>query len=497
MNTCYFGIDLGTTALKAAAIRAVDGAVLARASVRLPVRVAPDGTREQDLTLLGEALRAVLAELRVQVGSAASLAGIGLAAQGGSGALVRREDGEPLTPLLLWNDSRHRACAREIEAARPAGYWQALSHTAFPGPGLGRLRWYRATFPELFRPDTMYVGAGEYANFLLTGIWRQDACNALQIGCYHVDENRLEEEPLELAAGVSLAFVAPLRRGHELHTLSAAGARLLDLPEGLPVAGPYMDHEAGYMAARHISSHPLQCSLGTAWVGNFVVPAHTAGGSSIQLLIPAPTARGQLVIQPLLTGNVSWDWALNCFVHEDIAGALSAAERIFQQQLLPPEGMIALPWFTQANPLRPDADGAGTFYGISVHADAPAFLRALAAGLCCEFHRVFAEVAHTGMVDSLVLGGGASKGWYYRQQLAALFHPLPAYTLEDEELAGARGTLYAFDPSLAHTPPLPVPLPPDDIRARIARHYEHYLTVFDRLYGQQSIGGPYRVCPNS
>ncbi len=46
------GVDLGTTALKAAAFDAVGGALLGAASRRLDTRVEADGTREQDLDTL-------------------------------------------------------------------------------------------------------------------------------------------------------------------------------------------------------------------------------------------------------------------------------------------------------------------------------------------------------------------------------------------------------------------------------------------------------------
>ena len=59
---------------------------------------------------------------------------------------------------------------------------------------------------------------------------------------------------------MSSDFVAPLRPGHETAPLSAAGARLLGLTAGIPVAGPYNDHEAGHLARRR---HPSRSrSLG-------------------------------------------------------------------------------------------------------------------------------------------------------------------------------------------------------------------------------------------
>ena len=94
---------------------------------------------------------------------------------------------------------------------------------------------------------------------------------------------------------------------------------------GIPVAGPYIDQEAGYMSAAGVSESPLQCSLGTAWVGNFVLPDDTTGGSPTQMVLPAPVGNGRLVVQALLAGNVTWDWGLQTLLDADHVRALESA----------------------------------------------------------------------------------------------------------------------------------------------------------------------------
>jgi sugar (pentulose or hexulose) kinase len=119
-------------------------------------------------------------------------------------------------------------------------------------------------------------------------------------------------------------------------------------------------------------------------------------------------------------------------------------------------------------------------------------VRAVALGLCCEMFRVFREVKERGKVDSLVLGGGASRGGFFRAMLAALFAPLPVYQPRDEDFAGARGTLHAFGASAPRVAPRRVPVPERGIRDRIARALDLYLEVFERVYGGVALGGPIR-----
>jgi sugar (pentulose or hexulose) kinase len=489
----YIGIDLGTTNLKAAAFSSGTGEALARTACRLPMRSEADGTREQDVAALLAALDDGLAKLRAELGAGwAQVAGIGLAAQGGSGALVDGTTGTAHTPLYLWNDSRaagHRAAVAE---AKPAEYWRELSQREGPAMGLARLAWLGERVPEAFTVRTRYVGAGELAFHALTGIWRQDACNALQLGCYNVLEDRLDAIPLQ-AVCCDLDLVAPLREGHRTAPLSPAAAKHLGLPAGMPVAGPYMDHEAGFLSAAGVCPRPLQVSLGTAWVGNFLVPDPTVGYAPVQLVIGSPRGPGNLVVQPLLTGNVSWDWGLKTLVDEDLPAALGQLDAIFSSNLLPPRGVTCLPWFTQSSPFCAPAPGGGSFVGLGAHTSRHDLVRALAVGMCCEFQRVFDEVGSGGLVDGVVLGGGASKGAFFRRLFSALFAPLPVWSLKDEDLAGARGTLHALCPEIATAKPVRVPAEKPDMIQAVRQQADDYASMFASLLGDGGPAAPYRL----
>jgi len=510
------GIDLGTTVLKAAAFDARSGRALGHASVRLPVESRADGAREQRIPMLDRALMRVADSLRRQLGGAAwrRVAGIGLAAQGGSAIIADRSTGRALTPMQLWNDSRAYARIPEIAARKPSGYWPRFSFLRNPGAGLARIEWLRDRLPQLFCPQNIYVGAGEYVYFRLTGTWRQDAGNALQIGCYDARRHRIIAEPLRLV-GAEPDFVAPMRSGHEMHPLTPSGAKALRLPAGIPVAGPYMDHEAGYLSAMGTGAEsaggtPLQCSLGTAWVGNFVSAKQPPPG--FQLMLPSPigsdngrqaTGRSAhadrrlvnpvacslqpaarwLVVRVMCAGNITWDWALGSLLKGRPQTKLSRADAVFRQQLLPPAGLAALPWFTRANPLAPDQAGAGFFAGLGEHTTTDDMLRAVVAGMCFEFARVFQPVVQSGCVDRVVLGGGASNGWYFRTMLAGLFAPLPVFHVQDEALAGTRGVLYAFNPRVAATGTMRVPRPGKLLIARIQAGFDMHRRLCDALAG--------------
>ncbi|MBN2302384.1 MAG: FGGY-family carbohydrate kinase [Lentisphaerae bacterium] len=489
MPGILIGIDVGSTVLKAAAFDSVSGKSLAEAGNRLKLSVGRDGAREQSPTGLKRALIGVLFELRDKLGRRwRAVEGMGLAAQGGSTIIADKKTGQSLTPMMIWNDARARAYLPVVKEKIKSSFWRKYTLRDDPGHGLAKILWLKDTRPEIMKPDNIYVGAGEFCYFHLTGVWRQDACNALQIGCYNAVDQRLDQRLMDLVQ-MPISFVAPMRKGHEIHPMNSHMAQELGLSNNIPVAGPYMDHEAGYISASGVSRRPLQCSLGTAWVGNYLLPKTSKWHSPTQFPIPAIIGKGYLVIQALFTGNITWDWALRHLMNEDHNKALTKARLVFRRRLMPHEGLVALPWLNMGNPLNNRAIGGGTFFGVGPQTDKEELLRALALSMACEMARIFAEVKNRKKVDSVVLGGGASKGEFFRTLLAALFHPLPVYYLKEPDLSGTRGALSAFCAKAATAETKRAPKVSERTMSAIVEGYHEYLNLFDRLYGDISAGG--------
>ncbi|MFH1708224.1 MAG: FGGY-family carbohydrate kinase [Planctomycetota bacterium] len=489
----FIGIDLGTTALKAAVFTAGTGRRLAAVAHTIPVRVSADGGRLIDPRAIDRALAAVMAALRNALGTRwAGVAGLSLAAQGGSAVVADRSTGRPLTPLYPWNDARALGYMNRVVRSKPAGYWQRRIWRNDPGAGLARMLWLRAHQPALIRKGTIYAGAGEYMYFGLTRVWRQDVGSAIQVGCFDVPTRRLVQAPLDVAR-VPLDWVAPLREGHTLLPLGVPAARRFGLRPSIPVGGPYMDHEAGWLAMRDAGRHPLACSLGTAWVGNFVMRRGAAWRSPFQLVIPAPVDDGWLVVQPLMTGNMSLDWALTTMIDRDLAAAWRAYEAVAAGDPLPPPGLVCVPWLGRPNPLVAGAFGAGSFTGVSPATGRADLVRALVAGMAFEFHRVFAALHVGRLVDAVVLGGGAARSVALRRLLAALWAPIPVFIPVDGEYAGARGAIFPLDADASRAGLRRVPRPPLVLAREIGRRAEEYGTAFNALFGSVPSGGPITV----
>jgi sugar (pentulose or hexulose) kinase len=486
------GIDFGTTVLKVCALDKRKGSLLAHAIRRLPVVSLPHGGREQKSGDIDRAFKSAMTELKNKIRSDwRNIEGIGLAAQGGSTMIANRISGKALTPMILWDDGRTHDFQARLLQEYPPVFWRKHILCDSPPAGLGRLLWLKECRPDLFHDGNIHIGAGEYLFHKLTGLWRQDAGNAIQIGSYNPQKKLLFSTLFNIAE-IPLSFVAPLRQGHETVSLSQKGAKRFDLPEDIRIAGPYIDQETGYLSTGGISTHPLQCSLGTAWVGNFVLPHGSNGKSPTQIVIPSPLDEGWLVIQPLLTGNRTWEWGLQQLVDEDYSQALEKARWLFRASILPKDDLFFLSWLDQPNPLNPQSIGAGVFHGLNTQTSRADMLRALVAGMCCELARVFDEVKQNKVIDSVVLGGGASNGHAFRVMIAALFSPLTVYQQKDIDLSTARGSVYALAPAIARTKTKRI-IPPLNKLNAIQTYYQKYMQIFNAYYRSIPAGKAFQL----
>jgi sugar (pentulose or hexulose) kinase len=200
-----------------------------------------------------------------------------------------------------------------------------------------------------------------------------------------------------------------------------------------------------------------------------------------------------LVIQPLLTGNVTWDWALKCWIDPTPERAMQEQQRVFTDSLLPPFGLTAIPWLNRPHPFRPDCIGGASLVGIGPSTTREDLLRAIASAMVFEFDRVFEEVMGRGVVDSVVLSGGASRGNHFVHLIAALFDPLPVVRIEEEDWTGARGSLYAFSPHVAQASAVPVDLPQSIDREAVAAGRALYRDVFQALGSNVPAAERYRA----
>ncbi len=211
------GVDVGTTSCKAAVVE-VDGAELARGSVRTPWRNVPTGAELDPVELLEAALGAIHEAL--SAAPKARVAALGVTSMAETGVLLDA-GGKPVVPAIAWHDRRGAREAALLVAE--LGAERFVERTGLPPSrlcSLAKLRWLR----------TNDVSAARGARWLNVAEWIVRGLGG--------------EETAELSLAARTGFLELERRSWWSDAVEWAGFATNLLPEPAPAGTP-----AGHAAA--------------------------------------------------------------------------------------------------------------------------------------------------------------------------------------------------------------------------------------------------------
>jgi xylulokinase len=302
------GIDLGTSSLKAVAVRA-DGSVAASATVAYPTARPGPGAAEQDAADWWSALRTAVASLAAMVPPAAWV-GVGLSAM--IPTLVAADaDMGPLGPAITWEDGRAEAQGERLRVGLGGDALYARTGQWVDGryllPVAMRLR-------ELDDPRggaAWLLGAKDWLFARLTGEVATDPSTATGVGAYDLGTGAWDETVVEAAlgramgatvgmggiAGIGIAdpggwqllgrpALPAVRPSTHVAALTVAAAADLGLPGGLPVVLGAAD---SVLAARGLGvTQPgaVAYVAGTSTVIMGVAPGHPVDPHHRYLVTP-------------------------------------------------------------------------------------------------------------------------------------------------------------------------------------------------------------------
>jgi D-ribulokinase len=234
----YIGIDIGTTGCRVAAINTAEEP-LALAEATLPAPARHDGQVTQDpgdwWKAVGTALKQVLAKIEAQ-----RVHRIGVAGTSGTLVLCDKK-GAPVSPGLMYNDSRTRA-----EAERIAEVADEQSAAFGTGGSLAKLLWLQGK-----KGHTRAAYALHQADWIggrLTGHYgHSDYHNCLKLG---YDPGELDWPEWFAALGVTQALLPQVHEpGEVIGTISEAAATVFGLPPETEVVAGTTDSVAAFLAA--------------------------------------------------------------------------------------------------------------------------------------------------------------------------------------------------------------------------------------------------------
>ncbi len=394
----FVGVDIGTQSLKA--VVCDDGlAVRGEASRAYEPTFPQPGWAEQDPALWEAALApAVSGALEAAGVAAGDVVALGVAGQL-DGCIPVGRDGRALGPALIWMDRRALAETADVDpelVLERAGVVLDATHMA------AKVRWLRRNGPG---DAALYHQPVSYLVARLTGEQVMDHGLASTTMVYGLAARAYDEALLEAFEIDRTLLPAVAEAGDPAGRLSARGAVLSGLPEGLPVAVGTGDDFSNPLGAGLARPGRVACALGTAEV--------------VGALGPEPVIdRGALVETHAYAGglyfveNPGWlsGGALTWFTKAHRLADAAELDRLAAEAPPGAEGLTFLPALSGAMSPEWVAEARGAYYGLTPGHSAGHMARAVLEGCAFAMRDVVERLGALGVpADALLLLGGGTK----------------------------------------------------------------------------------------
>jgi xylulokinase len=481
----YLGIDVGTSAVKAAIIDET-GVVVDQASIALSISRPQPLWSEQDPADWWAGANAAVSNLARPFRSA--IRAIGLSGQMHGATLLDRQF-RALRPAILWNDGRSASQCTELEAAVPQTA-AITGNRAMPGFTAPKLLWIRQHEPKVFAAIAKVLLPKDYVRLQMTADTASDMSDSagtlwLDVGKRHWSEAMLD------GCGLTKSQMPSLFEGNEI-----TGRLRKDLAEAwgmsqVPVVAGGGDNAAGAIGVGVVKPGDAFLSLGTSGVlflANDRYRPNPAGG--VHTFCHAiPHRWHQMSV--ILSAASCVDWAAALCGFPDAKPFLDLAEVRNE----PASSELFLPYLSGERTPHNDPRAKGVLYGLTHDSSPAAVAQAVLEGVGFAFRDGLDALLSTGaQLDSITVIGGGARSAYWGKVLASVLHRPLIYRdggTVGPAFGAARLARMAIEKAsveaICTPPPILQVIEPD---ARWSDVYARRLPVYRSLY--QNIKGMFR-----
>lgn len=406
------GVDIGTGSVKVIAALP-NGAVIVKRQYAYPIHQTEDGHSEQDpfevLAAVKRAIRETVEELQHQprvISFSAAMHSI----------MMMDDQGQALTPLLIWADNRSLAITDRLKQDEAA--CELYSHTGTPLHTmlpLCKIIWWREHLPELFAACDRFIGIKEFILFHCFGTYVTDYSTASATGMLNMHTLTWHQPALQLA-GIGVQQLPELT-----DVSSTMGAWLPEAALALGIAVNTVCVAGGTdgCLAQYAGDVPD--------AGNLTLTIGSSGAIRMALDKPVSDAQHRLfsyvfkkdryvVGGAVNNGGLLLKWYTDTFLKPVVQSVVSLEEVLNEALDLPAGagGLICLPYLYGERAPVWDAHAKACFIGVKPLHTASHFLRAMLEGMAYGLLAIIEALEETtGTVHNISVSGGftASHQW--------------------------------------------------------------------------------------
>ena len=409
--TCYLGIDLGTSAVKAIIVDERE-AVLASVSIPVPVPTHPQPlASEQAPDDWWQAVEAVLDQLAAgHPDLMARVRGIGLSGQMHGLCLLNAED-KPVRPAMLWNDGRAEAEAEALQA-EGAELARLLGVPAMAGLTAPKILWLQRHEPGVMDRARRLLLPKDVIRLHLTGNYVTDVTDAA--GTWLLDqERRCWSEAAIRRIGLDPRLLPPIVESPEpTGTLRPEIAHRFRLSPSTVVAGGAGDTLAGGLGIGVVEDGSSFVSLGTS--GQVFVatsdyrPAPERAVHSFCHCLPGRWS----AMAAVLNGASALATMSRLGGAADIASLLEEVEAGFTG----PSPLLFLPYLTGERSPHNDPWARGVLFGLTPDSNRALMIQSVLEGVAFSLADGVSALNTAGIAvgEAGFIGGGARSRFWAR-----------------------------------------------------------------------------------
>ncbi|MDR3483454.1 MAG: FGGY-family carbohydrate kinase [Bradyrhizobium sp.] len=422
---CLLGVDVGTSSVKAVVINR-EGEILGqgRAEYGYLSRHPLWAEQSSEAWMKGfvEAVKDALQRAAVPPGK---VAGMAVSSIGGGTGIPVDAGMQPIRPCLLWLDRRARVESEAVRALIPEERLYALTGNGADSYfGFTKILWIKKHEPEIWSRINYFLPPNADIVYRLTGELAVDHSSACNLGGVYDIRKRAWSRELADELDIPDYFLPErLVASHEIvGRLHRLGARMLGLPEGLPVCAGGVDAAVATMRAGVVreGQHAAMLSSSMCWGFVRAAPPDFPGLVSMPYVLDGD--RLVYTYGGAATAGSVVHWFRDQFADNErlVESLTKGARQISAYDLLDEraaaipagsDGVMVLPYFMGERSPIWDVDARGTVTGMTLGHTKAHLYRAMLEGVAYALQNniEYGSAAYHDLEDQLTIVGDVTK----------------------------------------------------------------------------------------